>query len=347
MKRILILMVMVFASASCFALGFVDPDAPKTDPEWSRAVRKGAMAKIELHVVDENDTPVANANVSVIMGMISTAYRINGQTDTNGVFIIKGKTKGNEIIILSKKEGYYNSKQKLCFIKMGEERQVKNGKWQPYGEKVEVVLRKKRNPTNLIANHYETQEFSHTKLLNQWVGFDLRENDFVEPNCKGKIADFEVMIEWDEKIYSDYTGMRVKIRFTEPYSGYYEVPKYLNSDLKSPYTAIPDNITSTLATYYTKKIGDDWEEYNFDKNSCWVVRSRPVIDKNGNLVSANYSVIYNINYSWNTKKQGGFSIYRAFNPTPNDTNLEPVDIPTSDGMRIRTFPDPNYPPRLD
>ena len=52
------------------------------------------MAKLELHVVDENDTPVANANVSVIMGMISTAYRINGQTDTNGVFIIKGKTKG-------------------------------------------------------------------------------------------------------------------------------------------------------------------------------------------------------------------------------------------------------------
>ena len=225
---------------------------------------------------------------------------------------------------------------------MGEERQVKNGKWQPYGEKVEVVLRKKRNPTNLIANHYETQEFSHTKLLNQWVGFDLRENDFVEPNCKGKIADFEVMIEWDEKIYADYTGMRVKIRFTEPYSGYYEVPKYLNSDLKSPYTAIPDNITSTLATYYTKKIGDDWEEYNFDKNSCWVVRSRPVIDKNGNLVSANYSVIYNINYSWNTKKQGGFSIYRAFNPIPNDTNLEPDDVPASD-RTIRIYPDPNAP----
>ncbi len=342
MKQILLFVIILVLIPFCFSIGCIafDPDAPKRDPEYSRAVRKGAKAKLELHVVDDEGNPVPDVNVKAIMWMVTDAYTLNGQTDTNGVFIIKGKIR-NEIVIRLKKDGYYNSEKKIVF--WGKQRQVKNGKWQPYGEKVEVVLRKKRNPTNLIANHYETQEFSHTKLLNQWVGFDLRENDFVEPNCKGKIADFEVMIEWDEKIYSDYTGMRVKIRFTEPYSGYYEVPKYLNSDLKSPYTAIPDNITSTLATYYTKKIGDDWEEYNFDKNSCWVVRSRPVIDKNGNLVSANYSVIYNINYSWNTKKQGGFSIYRAFNPIPNDTNLEPVDIPTSDGIRIRTFPDPNLP----
>jgi hypothetical protein len=97
MKYVLSIIFTVITMVACFALGFVDPDAPKTDPEWSRAVRKGAMAKLELHVVEEDGKPVANANIKVIMGMIATAYTIYGQTDTNRVFIIKGKTKGNEI----------------------------------------------------------------------------------------------------------------------------------------------------------------------------------------------------------------------------------------------------------
>lgn len=108
MKCILILMVMVFASASCFALGFVDPDAPKKDPEYSRAVSKGAKAKLELHVVDDEGNPVPDVNVKAIMWMVTDAYTLNGQTNTNGVFIIKGKIR-NEIVIRLKKDGYYNS----------------------------------------------------------------------------------------------------------------------------------------------------------------------------------------------------------------------------------------------
>ncbi len=84
MKRILILMVMVFASASCFASGFIDLDAPKRDPEYSRAVRKGAKAKLELHVVDDEGNPVPDVNVKAIMCMVTDAYTLNGQTDTNG-----------------------------------------------------------------------------------------------------------------------------------------------------------------------------------------------------------------------------------------------------------------------
>ena len=345
MKYIFILIFSMITTIS-LALGFVDPDAQKTDPEWSRAVRKGAMAKLELHVVEEDGKPVANANIKVIMGMIATAYTIYGQTDTNGVFIIKGKTKGNEIIILSKKEGYYNSKQKLCFIKMGEERQVKNGKWQPYGEKVTVVLRKKKNPVFLIANHWDTKDYKYTKTFYEWIGFDIKENDFVEPYGKGKIADFDVMIEWNGKTGRGvYMGMGVNIRFTEPYSGYYVVDKTLYSDLKSPYEAIPENIKLTTALCYSKKQENgDWIKSEYNKNTCWVVRSRPVVDKNGKLISANYSLIYEISYTTTDENKAGFCVYRAFNPTPNDTNLEPSEIPTTnDGIRIRSYPDTNLP----
>ena len=70
--------------ATCSASGFIDPDAPKRDPEYSRAVRKGAKAKLELHVVDDEGNPVPDVNVKAIMCMVTDAYTLNGQTDTNG-----------------------------------------------------------------------------------------------------------------------------------------------------------------------------------------------------------------------------------------------------------------------
>ena len=108
---------------TCSALGFVDPDAPKKDPEWTRALKYGAKAKIELHVVDDDGIPVPNANVIVIMGMISRSYLIEGETNTNGIFVIEGKTKGNSIEIRIEKEDerfwineIYLNKDKLVLI---------------------------------------------------------------------------------------------------------------------------------------------------------------------------------------------------------------------------------------
>ena len=114
MKYIFTLIFAIITTIS-FALGFVDPDAPKEDPEFDKVISRGAKTKIELHVVDDEGDPVPAANVKVTLGMVTTANIINGQTDTNGVFIIEGKTRGNEIIIQPKKDGYYNSKKTIIY----------------------------------------------------------------------------------------------------------------------------------------------------------------------------------------------------------------------------------------
>jgi hypothetical protein len=319
---------MIFAvviMVTCSASGCIDLDAPKTDPEWSRAVRKGAMAKLELHVVEEDGKPVANANIKVIMGMIATAYTIYGQTDTNGVFIIKGKTKGNEIIISAKKDGYYNSREKLCFIKMGEERQVKNGKWQPYGEKVTVVLRKVKNTNHNLVNFGEEYDFKKTQKFYDWIGFDLEENDFVTPYGSGKVADFEVFIEWDYNTGEKYIGMALDIRFNEPYAGYYVVEKDKFSNFQGVYSAETNRTYITTERFFTKLIGNnERKRHKFDNSKCWIVRSRCVVDNEGKLVSANYSIISDFLYGRDDDDRNVFCIrlYGYFNPIPNDTNLE-------------------------
>ena len=102
------------------------------DSDFQRAHLNGAKARVELSVHDECGAPVSGASVHVLMGMNYrlNSYNIDGKTDTNGVFVIEGKTTGNEIEIKVTKDGWYRSQKKLCFIAMGYEHAVKNGKWQ-------------------------------------------------------------------------------------------------------------------------------------------------------------------------------------------------------------------------
>ena len=60
---------------------------------------------------------------------------INGVTDTEGKFVIEGKTTGNEIEIDVEKEGYYRASKKECLAKMGEEYEVKDGPRWNLGER--------------------------------------------------------------------------------------------------------------------------------------------------------------------------------------------------------------------
>jgi hypothetical protein len=58
------------------------------------------------------------------------------------------------------------------------------------------------------------------------------------------------------------------------------------------------------------------------KGKLMVVRSRCKLDDNGNIMEANYSTIRNLFIEGGGGKAEAIVNYR-FNPTPNDTNLEP------------------------
>lgn len=291
------------------------------NPAYLDARRKGAETKIILKVVDDMGVVVSNASVNIFFGMNfrPKGHAITGETNETGVFTAVGKTCGDEIEISIGKSGYYPSKRKLCYATMGRERPVSDGKWQPYCDMQQMVLRKIRNPISTER----FWEFRYTKAINSWIGFDIAKNDFVRPHGNGATSDFEVFIDWNGDWLPKYKGMSVKIRFVEPFSGYYETPANTESSFIGPYKA------KSTANYvqnaeFSEQVRDDGEidESHFNKANCWVVRSRCKVDENGKLISANYSVIHDIVFSCKKGGMGGFSVTGAFNPTPNDTNLE-------------------------
>ena len=120
--------------------------AGRLKPEVERAMAYGAEAKICLKVHDDTGQPVSNASVAVVFDMLPSPHSVYGKTDTNGVFVVTGKTNGNKVRFLVGKEGYYGSQKELSYVPMNEEHDVKDGKWQPYGARQDILLKTIRNP---------------------------------------------------------------------------------------------------------------------------------------------------------------------------------------------------------
>ena len=303
--------------------------------EQRGAIANGADAKIFLKVHDDKGGAVTNASVRIATYMPTGEYSLYGKTDTNGVCVVKVKTNGFYLDFLVGKEGYYGTRKRISFLKIGEEHEVKEGKWQPYGSTENIELRKIRAPTHLSVAFM--REFNNTKTIGSWVGFDLEKRDFVSPVGKGNVSDFEVLFEWDGRRFADYRGMSMKLRFTDEFSGYYQCDVNANSEFKGPYAASSGMSYLQNADFFERVIINEeagWKDYErkfFDESKCWVVRSRCEVDAEGNLVSAHYSVVHNIEFGYERKGGICLCVTGAFNPVPNDTNLE--DFETAERAR--------------
>lgn len=315
--------------------------AVKKAPEYRSARRDGAMAEIRLRVVDDRGRPVTNASVRVVMDMPSGEYSLFDKTDTNGVYVAKGKTNGNYVEFLVGKNGYYGSRRRISFATMGEEHDVKDGKWQPYGAEMSILLKPIKNPLELCA--VTAKDYKFTDAICKWIGYDLEKNDFVKPYGVGTVSDFEVYLDWD-RVYSimDCKQAGYKIRFSEPWSGYCLMQIDPESEFPTPYNAATNTTFLQYAEFYDIYEGERVRN-TFDKSKCWVIRSRCKIDEHGRLISANYAVVRLLGMSGSRELKAGFGFVGAFNPTPNDTNLEDIETAKRSRHFIRQCEPPPTP----
>ena len=330
---------MKWMTASMIAFAIVLSVAARDgDSAYRQARRDGALTKFQIHVVDDSGQGVSNAEIRVFLGMnfVPKGRWLDGVSDSDGFFDIEGVTCGDEIIIDVKKAGWYPSRKKLCYAMMGAEHKVKDGKWQPFGSCEEVRLRPIKNP----ARNSLSGKFVYTRRLDRWLGFDLEANDFVSPEGVGKISDFELRINWTGRWDSACQGIGVDVRFADAMSGYCLTPVCQTSSFKGPYCADINGGFSQSASFYEgiegvqALTGGIWRT-----DSCWVVRSRCKVSPDGKLLKANYSAVYNIEFVGKRDGSGGVRIYRVFNPTPNDTSLEPMSYEAKKWLKAKKLSD--------
>jgi hypothetical protein len=316
------------AAIAVLAACFAQQSNSAVSRAFENACHNGADARIEFHIVNDVGRPVSLARVNVFFDMMdrSKGRRIIGDTDTNGVFVAEARTGGILEIEVSR-EGHYRSTDLISFINMGHEHEVKSGKWQPWGMVRQITLLPVKKPVAQIAG---IPDWKWTKAINKWVGFDLMKYDFVEPYGGGSDSDMEIMFEWDGAWRQKYyNGMSLSLRFPQKFSGGYYADKTPGSEYGGIYHANTNGNYKADFTFSDKVATRDkrgnvtsWDRHFFDASKVLVVRSRCKFNVDGTLKAVNYFQLSDIQYACD-EHGAALKFLSIYNPTPNDTNLEP------------------------
>ena len=298
----------------------------RPDKDFINAIQRGANAELTIRVVDDAKQPVGDAKVRV---RFDSAFKASGEvkslvTDTNGSARVIGRT-GKSVMLHVTKNGYYASHDEINYVAMGHG--ASGGYWLPRNLEKTIVLRPVKDPK---AAGPKIGGFRTSKRIGEWLKYDLENGDFVSPEGKGTIGDFEVLFNWDGKLGNEYSGMSVKIRFPDEYSGGCYVDKVMCSDFKGAY-AFPLSKHLLHEIFYfahverNHKTGEfiRREEKLFDGTKTLLVRSRCEVDPlTKKIVKCHYSQISDLQFGCGYDGIV-FLVESFFNPTPNDTNLEP------------------------
>ena len=284
-----------------------------------------AQAKIILRCIDQNGIIVTNANVSSALypdGSFENAIVMNGTTDTNGCFVMEGKTNGEYSFTL-KKDGFYKTHEtKHLFLEPTVS--VSSGRWQPYGMTNTVILKRKINPVAMCAADFFDTRYTLIPEVEKPLGFDLIVGDWIAPHGRGKIRDFDVTYIWDGSMGADYTGAELILSFADPFSGARKIPCDTYSSFKSPYHADTNAVYAQEIRFSFKHNAQGrWEDGQLKEDECLILRTRSRIDEDGHLIGVHYGKIYGpLRFGFSRKAPGEMKIFHYFNPTENDANLE-------------------------
>lgn len=313
MKRLVVVALLAVVVTSAFAL--------RKDPAYLDARRYGAMARMQIHIVDDLGRNVPDAEVNVFMGMNfrPKGYYLKGMTDANGIYVAEGKTCGDEIVVEVAKRGHYSSVKKLCFAKMGAEHDVRNGKWLPFDEVENITLRRIAKPIKLIA----FDRLIDVAQTNAWLGFDMEKMDFVKPIGNGSAVDFEIKVEWDGLPAWESKSCSAEIRFLGDGTGGCYTKNVPESAFPYTYSAQPDAVYAERIVRIVDRNGDPHTtKIQFATDSALVTRTRCMIDEYSKIKVSNYGCIRRFEIGPSRRGVALLRLTYVFNPTPNDTNLE-------------------------
>lgn len=328
MKKRTVLTTFLLPLLSVPALGWLSMT------EYERATEYGAKLRTTYVIVDDCGNPVPDVKVHIWLGLEN--HKDGGRayydyTDSDGRYVLDGKTTG--LVRYSfVRDGYYETQKDMHLDDVDDQQKaVKNGKWQPYGQTQKVILKRIINPS--------VTKWHYGELIrppnNCWVGLDLETLKFCSPHGSGSHADILLrqMSNLQEEGWRNLRGT-LEISFTnQPYAGAYVLKKDEWSDFKSHYAADTNNTYRVRSFKYERaREPEKIIKYEgFPKDSYIVFRTRTKIDSNGNLLSAHYGKIYG---PWGYGDAVRFESV-LFNPNPNDPNLEEEDTATRARLHIK------------
>ena len=292
----------------------------KHTEDVQKAKRKGALAAINLRVVDSAGNPVAGAELfGGFWNNEKNDPPATGMSDANGDIWLEHICTGDFNFSIVK-DGYYKTSLRYWFFKTGYDC-AKDGRWLPWNPTVEVVLKERRNPTKMLVKDVDIK----LPLKNADYGFDFWVGDLVAPDGNGKVADIRVKC-WGDKPYPPSRNFTNELLVVSASVGGGFVVKAKDkwSEFPSDYEA-PENGYSESFHLSMKrseiKIFENVELAETDYLIVKIVRGKA----GGNGAGSWYGKIYGpliYGIMTNDREGAGVKFSYYLNLTPDDRNLE-------------------------
>lgn len=272
------------------------------------------LAKLTVHVVDEQGQSLAGASVKIWFsdpsGNVPGAGI--GQSDTNGLFTAEGHS---DIRLLStaSKTGFYDSGSSGTVF-----RDQKEGRWQPWNPVAEIIMRPIGKPVGLIVK----SGWFDIPAVDEPCGYDLEKGDWVAPNGKGANADLIVTLK-RRYVSRDDFEVTAEVRFASTLDGIQGVVNPgagRDSVFKWQREAPETGYASVFRTRFAHT--SSGYEQSADEAQNYFFRVRTV-ERDGHIVSALYGKIRGgLQLAPSNSKTSKIKLTYYLNPTPLDRNLE-------------------------
>ena len=151
----------------------------------------------------------------------------------------------------------------------------------------------------------------------------MKQSDWVFSGHNGIQSDFEVFLEWDGRPSRDTHLLKMNFRTVDQKGGFYYADSVKESCFHGVYNASTNEVLQRALSCKTTQKDGRIEKEGLPCSKLLVLRSRCVCDQDGVLRDSNFSVINWIAVEGTRKGKGEMLLSYQFNPTPNDTNLEP------------------------
>ena len=278
--------------------------------------------RVGVSVVDDQDRPVAQADVGFSWGLIGGSKLDSDYdrklTDGNGVAFFIGSTSSNMYSFGATKDGFYPSRGLS-----GNFDQAKHGQWQPWNGRLVVVLKPIKKPVAMYVKKIE----AFVPEIGRPIGYDLERGDWVAPYGKGVTTDFLFTVEGSLENELNYMGV-LKLQIPGEENGIqpYALDPVQRSELKLPYEAPVVGYQSDWSWHNSRRTPDVRQPSVFIDESqpqrAFIYRVRTVVDPQGRIIRANYGKIHGPIY-FSPRLNGKWAIGITYYFNPDETrNLE-------------------------
>lgn len=281
--------------------------------------------KFEVTVKDEEEEPIKDAECRAWFKVAGEGSRIKDYsvtevTDTDGSVELQGETVWGPTVVETKKAGYYSAKAADHWTI-----EQKGDRWTPWPVKVDLVLKKIRDPKPMYAAKFDAQQWLALPDAELGpLGFDLEICDWVKPYGKGVHTDFILEGVRDEPpaMLQDPKG-RVILTFANEFDGIAIIDDSGGSQYVGP-TVAPDHGYSNRWEF------KNWEPAKTRKteisrdfsDEAYVFRVRTKVDSKGRIVEARYGKLDGRIKGWLIERAPGIMFTYYLAAKPNERGLE-------------------------